>query len=132
MRGDHVVKPRTLLWEQLLLSSKSPLRRTLRELAASSHSGAEAFEFLPTLGFKRASARAGGEVERVQLAPLRVRSAEQLERLTGLPVLATVPYYATPQDRRRGQLQNLVLALILVAVVVSYLTLFVLKLKGAA
>ncbi|GAB3786426.1 XrtA system polysaccharide chain length determinant [Dyella agri] len=62
----------------------------------------------------------------------RVRSAGQLERLTGLPVLATVPYYATPHDRRRAQLQNLVLALILAVVVVSYLTLFVFKLKGAA
>lgn len=62
----------------------------------------------------------------------RVRSVEQLERLTGLPVLAMVPYYATPQDRRDGRLRNLVLALILALVVVAYLTLFVFKLKGAA
>ncbi|WP_426661086.1 XrtA system polysaccharide chain length determinant [Rhodanobacter aciditrophus] len=62
----------------------------------------------------------------------RVRSAEQLERLTGLPVLVTVPYYATPQDRRRMQLRNLALALILAVVALSYLTLLVLKLKGAA
>ena len=62
----------------------------------------------------------------------RVRSAEQLELLTGLPVLATVPFYATPQDRRRGHLRNLVLVLILAVVAVSYLTLFLLKLKGAA
>ena len=62
----------------------------------------------------------------------RVRSAEQLERLTGLPVLATVHYYATPRDRRREHLRNLALALILAVVAVPYLTLFVLKLKGAA
>ena len=61
----------------------------------------------------------------------RVRSAEQLERLTGMPVLATVPYYATPQDRRRERLRNLLLALILAVVAVAYLTLFVFKLKGA-
>jgi hypothetical protein len=84
MRGEHVVKPRTLLWEQLLLSAKSPLRRALRELAATSDLGAGAFEFLPTLGFKRANARAGGEVERVQLSPLRVRSAEQRRELGGV------------------------------------------------
>ncbi|MBA2079834.1 XrtA system polysaccharide chain length determinant [Rhodanobacter sp. PCA2] len=62
----------------------------------------------------------------------RVRSAEQLERLTGLPVLATVPYYATPQDKRREQLRNLMLATILAVVAVSYFALFVFKLKGAA
>lgn len=84
MRGAHVVKPRTLRWEQLLLSAQSPLRRALRELAASSDLGAGAFEFLPTLGFRRAHARAGGEVERVQLEPLRVRSAEQRRELAGV------------------------------------------------
>ncbi len=62
----------------------------------------------------------------------RVRSAEQLERLTGLPVLATVPYYATPDDRRRNHARNLKLATILAAVAAAYLILFVLKLKGAA
>ena len=62
----------------------------------------------------------------------RVRSAEQLERLTGLPTLATVPYYATPQDRRRERLRNLALAAILMVVAVAYLILFWLKLKGAA
>ncbi len=62
----------------------------------------------------------------------RVRSAEQLERLTGLPVLVTVPYYATPEDLRRARLRNLALALILAVVALSYLTLFVFKLKGAA
>lgn len=62
----------------------------------------------------------------------RVRSAEQLERLTGIQVLATVPYYATPEDRHREHARNLRLAAILAVVVVAYLVLFVLKLKGAA
>lgn len=62
----------------------------------------------------------------------RVRSAEQLERLTGLPVLATVSYYATPRDRRRMQLRNLVLVAMLAVVAVAYATLLVLKLKGVA
>lgn len=61
----------------------------------------------------------------------RVRSAEQLERLTGLPVLATVPYYATPADRRRERQRNLALAAILATVVLAYAILLVLKLKGA-
>ena len=62
----------------------------------------------------------------------RVRSAEQLERLTGLPTLATVPYYATPQDRRHRRLGNLALLLILALVGAAYLVVFVLKLRGAA
>jgi polysaccharide chain length determinant protein (PEP-CTERM system associated) len=62
----------------------------------------------------------------------RVRSAEQLERLTGLPTLATVPYYATPQDRRRHRLANLLLMLIVAAVGAAYLVVFALKLRGAA
>lgn len=62
----------------------------------------------------------------------RVRSAEQLERLTGLQVVATVPYYATPEDRRHARARNFRLAAILGMVVAAYLILFVLKLKGGA
>ena len=62
----------------------------------------------------------------------RVRSAEQLERLTGLQVLATVPYYATPEDKRREHARNLKLAAILAIVGLAYLILLMLKLKGAA
>ena len=62
----------------------------------------------------------------------RVRSAEQLERLTGLPTLATVPYYATPQDRRRQRLGNLLLLLAVALVAAAYLVVFILKLRGAA
>ena len=62
----------------------------------------------------------------------RVRSAEQLERTTGLTALATVPFYATPHDRRQDQMRSGVLALIVGIVAAAYLALFWLKLKGLA
>ncbi len=65
-----VAKPRTLLWEWLLLSAESPLRRLLDEAAERDGLGREAFGFLPDLQFQGARAPGGGEVERVELAPL--------------------------------------------------------------
>jgi polysaccharide chain length determinant protein (PEP-CTERM system associated) len=62
----------------------------------------------------------------------RVRSTAQLEQSTGLLVLATVPFYPTPQDRQRERLQNLVLVMIVAVVALAYLILFWLKLKGMA
>ncbi|HEY1588373.1 MAG TPA: XrtA system polysaccharide chain length determinant, partial [Rhodanobacter sp.] len=62
----------------------------------------------------------------------RVRSVEQLERSTGLMVLATVPFYSTPRDRHREQLRNVFLVGTVLAVVLIYLLLFGLKLKGMA
>lgn len=62
----------------------------------------------------------------------RVRSTAQLERATGLMVLATIPFYATPQDRQRERLRNILLALIVLGVALAYLILFWLKLKGMA
>lgn len=62
----------------------------------------------------------------------RIRSAEQLGRLTGLTMLATVPYYPTGQDRRRQAMQNGMLALIVFAVLGAYLVVFWLKLRGHA
>ncbi|OZB59516.1 MAG: hypothetical protein B7X39_11295 [Lysobacterales bacterium 14-68-21] len=62
----------------------------------------------------------------------RVRSAEQLERLTGLTMLATVPYYQTPQDRRRQQVQSTMLGMVALGVVLAYLVSVWIKLKGAA
>lgn len=82
--GERVTKPRTLLWEQLLLSGKSPLRQRLRELAADSALGAEAFEFLPKLRFWKADAPAGGQVERIRLEPLQARSAEKKRQLAAV------------------------------------------------
>ncbi|MEJ7734965.1 MAG: hypothetical protein WKG00_37975 [Polyangiaceae bacterium] len=80
--GDgRVAKPRTLLWEWLLLCARSPLRRRLDELGAREGLGRELFAFLPDLAFSAPHARAGGEVERVQLAPLSARSAKSRRAL---------------------------------------------------
>ena len=69
--GDgRIVKPRTLLWEWLLLAAESPLRKLLDERAERDGLGREAFGFLPDLAFSSPHARDGGEVERVALEPL--------------------------------------------------------------
>jgi len=62
----------------------------------------------------------------------RVRSIEQLESSTGLPVLANIPFYPAPSDHRREQRRNVALVAIVLAVVLAYLVLFWLKLKGLA
>lgn len=59
-RGRRIHKPRALLWEWLLLSPKSPLRKLL---------GAD-FDFLPSVAFY-----AKNEVERVRVKPIGSRSA---------------------------------------------------------
>jgi hypothetical protein len=82
--GDHVVKPRTLLWEWLLLSGRSPLRRRLDALAEREGLGRDAFGFLPDLRFSSPHAREGGAVERVDLAPLSARSAKSKRDLAAL------------------------------------------------
>jgi hypothetical protein len=60
----------------------------------------------------------------------RVRSVPQLERATGFPVLATIPFYPTPRDRRREQLHNMMLAMIVAGVGAVYLLVFWLRIKG--
>ncbi|HUB89831.1 MAG TPA: XrtA system polysaccharide chain length determinant [Dyella sp.] len=60
----------------------------------------------------------------------RVRSADQLERALGFNVLATVPFYPTPRDRRRDRLQNMMLVLIVVGVAAFYLVLFWIRHKS--
>jgi polysaccharide chain length determinant protein (PEP-CTERM system associated) len=60
----------------------------------------------------------------------RVRSVWQLERATGLTVLAAIPFYPTPRDRRRDHLHNIMLAAIVMGVAAVYLILFALRLKG--
>jgi polysaccharide chain length determinant protein (PEP-CTERM system associated) len=62
----------------------------------------------------------------------RIRSSAQLESLTGLNVLATVPFYATPQDRKQDQVRNSLIAGIIVGVGLIYLAMFWLKLQGLA
>ncbi len=69
-------KPRALLWEWLVLGHGSPFRRLLDEAAARDPLGRGAFAFLPELRFFPLRARDrsggdGGEVERVELEPLR-------------------------------------------------------------
>ena len=59
----------------------------------------------------------------------RVRSAAQIERLAGVPVLATIPPYPTPGDRRRNMLQASVLTIILVAVALTYATMYWIRLE---
>lgn len=66
-----VRKPRTLLWEWLLLARESPLRRLLDERASGDGLGGDAFGFLPDLRFRNVSTPDRGEVEKVRLAPLR-------------------------------------------------------------
>lgn len=74
MRGARVAKPRALLWEWLLLSSDSPVRRVLDAAAERDGLGADAFGFLPDLAFEGWRSREGGEVERIELAPLEALS----------------------------------------------------------
>lgn len=74
LRGDRVAKPRTLLWEWLLLAAESPLRRLLTR-AAERRGLKGAFDFLPTLQFHGPKVGTGGEVERLVLAPLSRLSA---------------------------------------------------------
>ncbi|MGB3498708.1 MAG: XrtA system polysaccharide chain length determinant [Rhodanobacter lindaniclasticus] len=62
----------------------------------------------------------------------RVRSAEQLEQATGLPVLATIAFYPTPGDHRRERRRTVTLVVIVLGVVLAYAVLFWLKLKGLA
>ncbi len=85
-RAGRIVKPRTLVWEQLVLSAASPLRRLLAEAAERDGLGPEAFGFLPNLGFFPATKQHGGEVEEIALAPLPEPSREgrrALARIVG-------------------------------------------------
>jgi hypothetical protein len=84
LRGDTVHKPRTLLWEWLLLSRASPLRTRLCSLARRDELGGAAFDFLPDLRFVSPHARGGGDVERVTLAPLPRTSARLARELAGV------------------------------------------------
>lgn len=61
----------------------------------------------------------------------RVRSSELLERGTGLPVLASVPFYQTSRDDRRDRIRNILIALIVVAVLLVYVGVYLLRLTRA-
>ncbi|HEY3499377.1 MAG TPA: hypothetical protein VGK73_32030 [Polyangiaceae bacterium] len=81
VHGERVHKPRTLFWEWLVLGADSPLRRRLDEIAAADGPDPDAFGFLPRLGFRSPKAERGGDVERIELEPLRVRSPARRREL---------------------------------------------------
>src|SRR6187455_759591 len=85
-RGSRIIKPRTLLWEWLVLSAKSPLRRALAAAAEGGGLGSNAFDFLPDLAFQSPRARQGGAVQQLRLRPLPRLSASkrrELARIVG-------------------------------------------------
>ncbi len=59
----------------------------------------------------------------------RVRSAAQIERMAGVPVLATIPAYPTPGDRRRSALHGTVLVVIIVGVLLTYAAMYWIRLE---
>lgn len=59
----------------------------------------------------------------------RVRSAAQIERMAGVPVLATIPVYATAADRRRHFVQTTLLLAIIAAVGIAYLAMYWIRLE---
>lgn len=84
VREGRVEKPRALMWEWLILSAESPLRRFLDEASARDGLGPDAFGFLPSLAFFTARGRVGGEVERVSLSPLPSLSEDGRRALAGI------------------------------------------------
>jgi hypothetical protein len=84
LQGGRIVKPRALLWEWLLLSADSPLRRLLDQAARQDELGDDAFGFLPTLRFYGGLDARGGEVEQLRLDPLRSRSKATRSALAGI------------------------------------------------
>ena len=81
-RGERIAKPRTLLWEWLLLSAQSPLRQLLDRAAQHDGLGPDAFGFLPTLEFFGSRGPEGGEVEHLRLEPLQSSSSETRRTLS--------------------------------------------------
>jgi len=59
----------------------------------------------------------------------RARSAAQIERMAGLPVLATIPAYPTPTDRRRSVMHGTVLAVIIAGVMLCYAAMYLIRLE---
>ena len=85
LSGGRVHKPRTLVWEQLLLGAESPLRRLLDEAADKDGLGPDAFGFLLRLAFFPSPSGPGGEVERAELEPLpEALSTDERRTLAGI------------------------------------------------
>jgi hypothetical protein len=87
--AERVRKPRTLLWEWVLLSPDSPLRQFFAEAAQRDGLGPDAFSFLPDLSFFPSPPHdgpEGGEVERIALDSLVAPSDDRrraLARIVG-------------------------------------------------
>ena len=82
----RVRKPRTIVWEWLMLAADSPLRKLLADAADRDGLGRDAFGFLPDLKFSPSRGPDGGEVERIELSPLPDLSSEgrrALARIVG-------------------------------------------------
>ncbi|WP_300617479.1 XrtA system polysaccharide chain length determinant [Dokdonella sp.] len=62
----------------------------------------------------------------VQFDP-RLRSAPQIERLVGVPVLATIPVYETPRDRRVQRSRLLLAAVLVLGAIAAYVFMLVLR-----
>ena len=60
----------------------------------------------------------------------RARSAAQIERVAGVPVLATIPAYLTPADHRRRFIQGALLVAIIAVVGAAYLAMYFLRASG--
>lgn len=82
IEGNQVHKPRTVLWEWLVLGAGSPLRALLDTLAKEELGDRDAFAFLPELRFSEPTARDGGTVEKLALAPLGTLSAARRRELS--------------------------------------------------
>lgn len=86
LRGDRVLKPRTVMWEWLMLSADSPLRQLIATKAEQDGMGDDAFAFLPDLEFSQSADGLSGEVESVKLETLGELDASgrlRLARITG-------------------------------------------------
>ncbi len=79
--GERIVKPRTVVWEQLLLDGQSPLRRLMDETAERDGLAPDFFGFLPDLKFSASDSGPGGEVDAIRLQPLGTLSEGETETL---------------------------------------------------
>jgi hypothetical protein len=80
-RAGRIVKPRPLLWEWLVLSASSPLRRLLASAAKEEGASRDSFAFLPSLKFFSSGHDDGGEVQQIRLEPLPAPSPERRHEL---------------------------------------------------
>ena len=61
----------------------------------------------------------------------RMRSARELERHIGVPVLATVPIYATPRERRVERTRYLLVSMLILGVAAAYAVTYWLRMTKA-